>query len=92
LCKLICIERDDELMRRWKMAESPGRSWRCTRCGTLLGVERGGRLHLKYKAAQYLVEGSVTAVCHRCKELSVMRTMESRQDQDARSGTASAGT
>ena len=67
------------------MAESPGRSWRCTRCGTLLGVERGGRLHLKYKAAQYLVEGSVTAVCHRCNELSVMRTkMESRQDQDAR--------
>ena len=67
------------------MAENPERSWRCRRCGALLGVERDGKLHLKYKAAQYLVEGSVTAVCHRCNELSVMATTQTMQDQDARS-------
>ncbi len=67
------------------MAENPERNWRCRKCGTLLGVERNGKLHLKYKAAQYLVEGSVTAVCHRCSELTEMVTIRYWQDQDARS-------
>jgi hypothetical protein len=40
--------------------------WRCCSCGTLLGVERQGRLHLKYKSAQYVVTGMVTSVCRRC--------------------------
>ena len=74
------------------MAKNPGRCWRCRRCGTLLGVERGGKLHLKYKNAQYMVEGTVTAVCHRCNELSAMMTTGSRQDQDARSETPRSGT
>ena len=43
------------------------REWRCRTCGTLLGVERHGRLHLKYKSAQYVVTGAVTAVCRRCE-------------------------
>jgi hypothetical protein len=84
-CKLLCIERDNELMRRRKMAKNPGRSWRCGRCGTLLGVERDGKLHLKYKTAQYLVEGTVTAVCHRCNELCEIVTTRTWQGQDARS-------
>ena len=44
--------------------------WRCRQCGTLLGVERGGRLHLKYKTAQFVVSGEVMAVCRRCAEIS----------------------
>lgn len=42
--------------------------WRCSRCSTLLGVERSGKLHIKYKAAQFTVEGSIVAVCRRCAE------------------------
>ncbi len=42
------------------------REWRCQACGTLLGLERQGRLHLKYKTAQYVVTGRVTATCRRC--------------------------
>ena len=56
--------------------------WRCRKCRSLLGVERSGRLHLKYKEAQFVVEGTVTAVCRRCSELN--ETQSSRQ-QDARS-------
>ena len=46
------------------------KEWRCRQCGTLLGVERAGRLHLKYKTAQYVVSGQVMAVCRRCSEIS----------------------
>ena len=46
------------------------KDWRCRQCGTLLGVERGGRLHLKYKTAQFVVSGQVMAVCRRCSEIS----------------------
>ena len=46
------------------------KEWRCRQCGTLLGVERGGRLHLKYKTAQFVVSGQVMAVCRRCSEIS----------------------
>jgi ribosomal protein L37E len=44
--------------------------WRCVRCGTLLGVEKRGHMHLKYKTAQFIVAGSVLASCRRCGELS----------------------
>lgn len=37
---------------------------------TLFGVERGGRMHLKYKTAQFVVSGSVMAVCRRCSEIN----------------------
>ncbi len=48
-------------------ATHESREWRCRSCNTLLGVERGGRLHLKYKSAQYVVAGPVTAICRRCE-------------------------
>ncbi len=48
------------------------KEWRCRQCGTLLGVERGGRMHLKYKTAQFVVSGSVMAVCRRCSEINEM--------------------
>jgi hypothetical protein len=47
------------------MDEQGDKEWRCRKCGTLLGVERKGRLHLKYKTAQYVVTGPVKAVCRR---------------------------
>ena len=50
------------------------RQWRCKRCQTLLGVERGGVLHLKYKKARFAVRGVAQAVCRRCGELNVQTT------------------
>ena len=49
------------------------REWRCRKCETLLGVERGARLHLRYKQAQYVVDGgdySVIAVCRNCSTVN----------------------
>jgi hypothetical protein len=45
------------------------RRWTCEGCQCLLGIERGGRLHVKIGALHYIVEGPsyrVTAVCRRC--------------------------
>ena len=49
------------------------REWRCKKCETLLGVERGARLHLRYKQAQYVVDGgdyNVIAVCRNCSTVN----------------------
>lgn len=49
------------------------REWRCKKCNTLLGVERGARLHLRYKQAQYVVDGgdyNVIAVCRNCSTVN----------------------
>ena len=43
--------------------------WRCTKCGALLGIARGRRMYLRYKQAQYIVDGGdycITAVCRTC--------------------------
>lgn len=42
------------------------REWRCLACRTLLGIERDHKLHLRYKTAEFVVTGPVTATCHRC--------------------------
>jgi phage FluMu protein Com len=52
------------------MDQSTEREWRCRQCGTLIGVERYGRMHLKYRSAQFIVTGAVTAVCRRCSEIN----------------------
>jgi hypothetical protein len=44
--------------------------WRCPSCHALLGVEREGALHLRYKTAIYVARGPVRAVCRRCHEVS----------------------
>lgn len=44
--------------------------WRCRSCGTLLGVRRAERIHVKHKRAQLVVRGHVMAVCPRCAELN----------------------
>ena len=54
------------------MTDPSEREWRCRVCGTLLGLERQGRLHLKYKTAHYVVTGPVTAICRRCSERNEM--------------------
>lgn len=49
------------------------REWRCKKCNTLLGVEQGVRLHLHYKQAQYIVDGTdynVIAVCRGCSSIN----------------------
>ena len=50
------------------------REWRCKQCETLLGIERGGKLYLKYKKAHFVVQGAVLAVCRSCSELNEMAT------------------
>ncbi|MBI5570474.1 MAG: hypothetical protein HY914_11055 [Desulfomonile tiedjei] len=45
------------------------RQWRCKECDTLLGIENGARLYLRYKQAQYVVDGgdyNIIAVCRNC--------------------------
>jgi hypothetical protein len=41
------------------MDQSAEYEWRYRQCGTLLGVERGGKMHLKYKTTQFVVSGPV---------------------------------
>lgn len=51
--------------------------WRCKKCQTLLGVGRESRLHLRYKQAQYIVDGgdfNVTAVCRSCSTINERRS------------------
>jgi len=47
--------------------------WRCIKCKTLLGAEKGSRLHLRYKQMQYVVGGedyNITAVCRKCSTIN----------------------
>ena len=49
------------------------KEWRCKECNTLLGKEQGLRLHLRYKQAQYIVDGedyNVIAVCRNCSTVN----------------------
>jgi hypothetical protein len=49
------------------------KEWRCRECDTLLGVERSERLHLRYKQAQYVIDGgdfTVLAVCRNCSTVN----------------------
>ncbi len=45
--------------------------WRCTRCGKLLAVLRGDRLHIRFaRGHEYLVGLPVTCVCRNCRTLN----------------------
>jgi RNase P subunit RPR2 len=63
------------------------KEWRCKECDTLLGVERGARLYLRYKQAQYIVDGdfAVLAVCRNCTTVNERSKTERAQERaDAR--------
>lgn len=45
--------------------------WRCTRCDKLLGVCRGGRMHLRFaRGHEYFVGFPVQATCRGCGTLN----------------------
>ena len=45
--------------------------WRCTRCDKLLGVCRGGRMHLRFaRGHEYLVSLPAQATCRGCGTLN----------------------
>jgi RNase P subunit RPR2 len=45
--------------------------WRCTRCTKLLGVHRGGRMHLRFaRGHEYFVDFPVVATCRGCGTLN----------------------
>lgn len=49
------------------------KEWRCKECDTLIGIELGARLHLRFKQAQYIVDGgdyNVIAVCRNCSTVN----------------------
>lgn len=44
------------------------RFWRCRTCGALLGIVKGGQLHMKYKDTEIWVVGTCHRRCRRCAE------------------------
>lgn len=45
--------------------------WRCTCCAKLLGIRRGGRMHLRFaRGHEYLVSLPATATCRGCGALN----------------------
>ena len=45
--------------------------WRCARCGKLLGMLKGGRLHLRFaRCHEYLVGFPATGTCRWCGTLN----------------------
>lgn len=54
------------------------REWRCSQCETLLGTERDGKLYIKLRKSQLVIQGSVAAVCGYCAALNELRTNKRR--------------
>ena len=65
--------------------------WRCTRCGKLLGLFEGKRLHIRFSSGhEYLVGFPVTSVCRGCRRLNEVSA--ARQEEEAQvSRTAAQG-
>jgi phage FluMu protein Com len=59
--------------------EARVREWRCSHCEMLLGTERDGKLYIKVKKSQLVIQGSITAVCGYCAELNEFRTAATRR-------------
>ena len=48
--------------------------WRCGKCGKLMGVHNGARLHIRYaKGHEYLVSVPATGTCRGCGTLNELR-------------------
>ena len=53
------------------LAADGGRQWRCSRCGKLLAVVRGDRLHISFaRGHEYFVGFPATTACRHCKTLN----------------------
>lgn len=47
------------------------KEWRCSRCGKLLGVHDGNRLHIRFaQGHEYRVGLPVTGICRHCGTLN----------------------
>jgi hypothetical protein len=60
-------------------ANDNGKPWRCRACGSLLGIERGRELHVKYKEADLWIVGTCRRLCRQCgaaNEITVGTTRE----------------
>ena len=59
------------------------REWRCTRCGKLLGLFEGERLHIRFaRGHEYLVGFPATSICRSCRTLNEVSI--ARQEEQAR--------
>lgn len=64
------------------------REWRCARCGKLLAVVRGERLHIRIgRGHEYLVGFPVTSACRSCGTLNEIRGATSKSSP-AKGGAA----
>ena len=53
---------------------TPSPDWRCTRCGKLLGLVYGDRVHLRFtRGHEYIVGLPVVATCRDCGTLNQTR-------------------
>ena len=60
------------------------REWRCTRCGKLLGLREGDRLHIRFaRGHEYLVGFPVTSICRSCRALNELAEPSSEQQAPA---------
>ena len=63
------------------------REWRCTRCGKLLGLREGDRLHIRFaRGHEYLVGFPVTGICRSCRTLNELA--ETCSEQQAQAATS----
>jgi len=54
-------------------AENMKSEWRCSNCGTLLGMIENGNLILRYKGVEYVVtKGQTMAVCRKCHRTNIV--------------------
>jgi hypothetical protein len=53
------------------MGRPPRSDWRCTRCGKLLGLCQGDRLHLRFaQGHEYIVSFPASSICRGCGTLN----------------------
>jgi len=74
LCSASAAVSASEPAARRPFATPAARHWRCLACGALLGVERDGELHVKYKEAQYWIRGHCRHACRRCGAMNTLHT------------------
>ncbi|MCP4582104.1 MAG: hypothetical protein GY839_10830 [candidate division Zixibacteria bacterium] len=61
-------------------------NWHCEDCSTLLGIRTGTSLSIRYKDAQYIIDGEmskVTAVCRKCSKINRIEITEGNRPEAA---------